>query len=186
MEDQAEQHRKWWLKNKRLLIITIITIIAILIAFILLVYWFGWDWTGFNSGVSKITIISTSRGTTTTTEMQPAKSLWDWLQLLGILAIPVVVGLGTVLFTTQQAHESDKNREKRHQTDLEIAEKNREREQETAIKIAADNQHEAAFRAYIDKMSELLIERRLAHSAPDDRLRNVARIQTLAVLIGFS
>ena len=196
MEDQLEQHQKWWLKNKRLLMSATITIITILIAFVLLVYWFGWDWTGFNSGESKITITSTSQGITTNTEIQPAKSLWDWLQLIGLLAIPIVVGLGTVWFTsrqtqvseanrTQQSKESEANREKPHQTDLEIAEKNREREQETAIKIAADNQHAVAFRAYLEKMSELLIERGLAKPTPGDLVPKIARIQTLAVLLGL-
>jgi len=206
MEEQVEQHQKWWLKNKRLLIstiITIITIIAILIAFALLVHWFGWGWTGFTGGESKVTTTMITSGTSTATpetivatEQQPTKTLWDWLQLLGILAIPVVVGLGTVWFTlrqtqtseanrAQQAKESEANREKRHLTDLEIAEKNRERQQQTDLQIAANNQHEAAFRAYLDKISELLVEKRLDKSPPDDQVRKIARLQTLAVLIGL-
>jgi hypothetical protein len=107
MVDHAKQHQKWWLKNKRLLISAIITIIAILIAFALLVHWFGWGWTGFTGGESKVTTTMITPGTSTATpgtivatEQQSTKTLWDWLQLLGILAIPVVVGLGTVLFTT--------------------------------------------------------------------------------------
>jgi hypothetical protein len=37
----------------------------------------------------------TNAGTVTKTEeYQPGKGLWDWLQLLSMLAIPVVVGFG--------------------------------------------------------------------------------------------
>jgi hypothetical protein len=43
MGDRVEQQKKWWLKNKRLLISATVTIIALLIAFALAVYWFGWD-----------------------------------------------------------------------------------------------------------------------------------------------
>src|SRR5690242_18294369 len=31
------------------------------------------------------------------------KTLWDWLQLLGVLAIPLVVALASILFSVQQA-----------------------------------------------------------------------------------
>ncbi len=187
------------IKKHRVAIGIVATVLAVIVALIIIGYQF--DWTGFG-GYNKVTtthiISGTNAGTVTKTEeYQPGKGLWDWLQLLGILAIPAVVGFGTVWFTTrqtqaseanraQQAKESEANREKRHLTDLEIAEKNREREQETAIKIAADNQHEAAFRAYLDKMSELLIEKSLADPArAGEQVRNIARVQTLAVLLGL-
>jgi uncharacterized protein YjbI with pentapeptide repeats len=189
--------RSFWQKNRVAIEVGTIVFVAV-VAIIIIGYQF--DWTGFG-GYYKVTITHIINGTNAGTvtrieEYQPGKTLWDWLGLLAVLAIPVVVGFGAAWFNSmqseveanraaQQAKESEANREKRHQTDLEIAEKNRERDQETAIKIAADNQHEAAFRAYIDKMSELLTEKRLAHSAPDDRVRNIARLQTLVVLIGL-
>ena len=60
MEDQAEQHQRWWQKNQKLLIITPAVVVVLLFAFVLVVHQLGWDWTGFNGG----------------------KTLWDWLQLL--------------------------------------------------------------------------------------------------------
>lgn len=48
-----------------LITIGIIFALFALIAFIFAVYLFDWDWTGFNGGVSKITVTSTSKGTTT-------------------------------------------------------------------------------------------------------------------------
>ena len=61
MKDQAKQSQTWRQKNKRLLIFATIIIIILLIAFVLAVYWFGWDWTGFNGGESKMTITTTSK-----------------------------------------------------------------------------------------------------------------------------
>ena len=85
-----------------------LVVILAIVAFIFAIHNFGWDWTGFTSGVSKTTVTSTPQGKTTATEMQPAKSLWDWLGLLATLAIPVVVGLGAAWFTMKQAQVSDR------------------------------------------------------------------------------
>ena len=87
-----------------------VPVIALLVA-LLGGYLFGWDWTGFNGGENKITITSTSKGTTTAKELQPARTLWDWLELLAALAIPIVVGFGVAWFTSQQGKVS--NAEKR-------------------------------------------------------------------------
>src|SRR6266702_1559422 len=200
MEEQAEQHQKWWqqLKQHRVAIRVGAIVLVVVIVLIIIGYWF--DWTGFN-GYNKITVAhtisGTNAGTVTKTEVyQPGKGLWDWLQLLGILAIPVVVGFGAAWFTfrqtqasetnrAQQAKESEANREKRHQTDIEIADKNRELQQQTDLEIAADNRHEAAFRPYLEKMAELLIEWKLDESKPGDKVRKIARVQTLTVLLGL-
>src|SRR5260370_27696641 len=37
-------------------------------------------------------------------EFPPRKTLWDWLQLLGVLAIPLVVAGATIFFGIQQAN----------------------------------------------------------------------------------
>src|SRR5260370_22330604 len=95
-----KREQTWWQKNKRLLMCIGIVIIVVLV-FALLIYIFGWDWTGFNGPKSKVTTTVMTPGTTTATpgttvatEQQPAKTLWDWLGLLAALAIPVVVGFG--------------------------------------------------------------------------------------------
>ncbi|MGZ3611524.1 MAG: hypothetical protein ACXVBU_15830, partial [Ktedonobacteraceae bacterium] len=58
------------------------------------------------------------------------KTLWDWLQLL---IIPVVLALGGYLFTYTTGR--------------------------TEREIASDRQCEEALQAYIDKISELLLEK---------------------------
>jgi hypothetical protein len=91
------------------------------------------------------------------------KTLWDWLQLISALAIPVVVGFGAVWFTTRQGKVSNAENK--------------------------DNQRETALQGYIDKMSELLLKEHLGELTADGKLkpeykrvRDVARVQTIAVL----
>jgi len=95
------------------------------------------------------------------------KTLWDWLGLLASLAIPVVVAFGTLWFTTQQGRVSDAANERQHETELQIA---------------TDNQREAALQSYIDKISELLLEKDLREPQPEDEVRTIARVRTLTVL----
>jgi uncharacterized protein YjbI with pentapeptide repeats len=78
------------------------------------------------------------------------------LQLLGALAIPVVVGFGAVWFTTRQGKVADAEN--------------------------TGNQRETALQAYIDKMSELLLGKNLRESVEKDEVRNIARVRTLTVL----
>lgn len=125
--------RSWWKKIQQhpLITVGIIVILSIIIAFILAVHVFGWGWTGFNEYIGP-----------NVQQYQPAKTLWDWLNLLGVFAIPVVVGLGAAWYTAQQGKVS--NREN------------------------TDNQRETALQVYIDKMSELLLEKSLREPLPKD------------------
>src|SRR5213080_1409647 len=83
----------------------IIVVLIAPIVFTFAAYTFGWGWTGFTGGYSKTTITHTPNGTTTTKELQPGKTLWDWL---AALAIPVVVGFGAAWFTEQQGRVRDR------------------------------------------------------------------------------
>ncbi len=56
---------------------------------------------------------------------------------------------------------------------------------ETELQIATDNQREVALQAYIDKISELLLEKKLRESTEDDEARTIARVRTLTVLRGL-
>ena len=81
------------------------------------------------------------------------KTLWDWLQLL---IIPVLLAIGGLLYNNA-----------RDRTDREVA---------------SDNQGEDALQAYLDSMSELLLEKHLRDSQPEDEVRKIARVRTLTVL----
>jgi len=133
--------RSFWQKVKKPLeVIAIIAVCLLVIALVEAGYLFGWTWTGFSN-----------------------KTLWDWFQLLGTLAIPVVVGW----FTLNQSLLSDKANKKQHDTELQIA---------------TDNQQEAALQEYINKMSELLLEKDLRKSVMDAEVRTIAHVRTLVVL----
>jgi uncharacterized protein YjbI with pentapeptide repeats len=120
--------------TKRLLMLaSIVVVCAGTVILIFAGHWLNEAWTGF-------------RG----------KTLWDWLNLLGVLAIPVVVGLGTVWFTTKQGQVSDVTNK--------------------------DNQRESALQSYLDRMSELLLKENLRKSEPDAEIWNIARVRTLTVL----
>jgi uncharacterized protein YjbI with pentapeptide repeats len=152
--------RFWWQKIRQHQMAAIVILVGIVvIVVIILGYRLYWSWTGFNNEESKITITTTNKGTTTATESLPAKNLWDWLQPLGILAIPVVVGIGTVWFTTKQGQVRDAENK--------------------------DNQQEKALQTYIDNMSELLLHGRLRDSAKEDEVQKIARVRTLTVLRGL-
>jgi uncharacterized protein YjbI with pentapeptide repeats len=86
------------------------------------------------------------------------KKLWDWLQLLGTLSIPVVVAVATALFSSQQSR-----------TQNEIAELNTEHE---------------ALQAYLDQMGALLLDKNLRNpeEAAGAEVRTLARTRTLSVL----
>jgi Pentapeptide repeats (8 copies) len=84
---------------------------------------------------------------------QRGKTLWDWLQLL---IIPIVLAVGGFLFSQLQ--------------------------KESEQKIAGDNQREAALQAYIDNLSELLLEKRLREPQTEDEVRTIARVRTLTLL----
>jgi uncharacterized protein YjbI with pentapeptide repeats len=92
-----------------------------------------------------------------------SKTLWDWLQLLAMLAIPIVVALVSISFSTQQ----DTNNQRQHAIELQIA---------------ANQQQDATLDSYIDHMTNLLLNVNLHKSKPGDEVRNVARAQTLNVL----
>ena len=95
------------------------------------------------------------------------KTLWDWLQLLTALAIPVAIAIGTMWFSAQQNEASSRSNDRQHQTDLQIAN---------------DQQQETALQTYLDHMSDLLLNNKLHESHPGDEVRNVARARTLTVL----
>lgn len=180
---KTARFRLWWQKNKQLLTIATV-IILLLLVFALAVYRFGWDWTGFTSGESNRVIVNTSKGTTTAEVVQPTKTLWDLLQLL---IVPVVLAIAGFWLNRIQK-DRDKKAEEAQKQREEDAAKEREKLERASRE---DNQRETALQVYIDKMSELLLDKDnpLRHknnplrlSKPEDEKRIVARARTLNVL----
>src|SRR5258708_5037219 len=166
----------WWQQIKQHWV-AIGVVGIVLVAVITLIidgYWF--DWTGFN-GYNKVTIAHTISGTNAgtvikTEEYQPGKALWDWLQLL---IIPLVLAVAALLFNRANTR-----------TERQIAKERYEQDQQ----ISLDKQREDLLQAYLDRMSELLLEKQL-HSPTSpyeirnvtrDEVRNVARVRTITIL----
>lgn len=127
----------------------------------LMIWLLGWGWsgrapawTGFGPGGLA-------------TEALPAKTLWDWLQLL---IVPIVLAGGALWFNYTQKN-----------TEIDLAEEARALERQ----IATDRQQQAALESYYDRMTDLLLNHNLRASAPGDEARSIARAITLAVLRGL-
>jgi hypothetical protein len=102
------------------------------------------------------------------------KTLWDWLWLLGVLAIPLVLVLGTLWFSAQQRQMSDALVKNQYDTALAMSQQQRD----TALTIAEDQQREATLNIYLDHMSELLLNR----NVHDPKVRELARAWTVTAL----
>jgi uncharacterized protein YjbI with pentapeptide repeats len=117
----------------------------------------GWAaWTGFEEFISP----ALAPGQ----EYYPGKTLWDWLELL---IVPVVLAGGALLFNRSERRAEREIAKKRDQTEREIAN---------------DRVSENALQTYLDRMTELLLEKNLRNSEPEEEVVVVARARTLTVL----
>jgi hypothetical protein len=97
------------------------------------------------------------------------KSIWDWLQLLAALAVPLILGIATIGFGLLQIHLADMQ----HQQDQ---------------KNALDQQQAAILQTYIDNIQDLLLNHYLLKSSAFDLNRSyndvavLARARTLTAL----
>jgi len=93
------------------------------------------------------------------------KTLWDWMELL---IIPLFLA-GGAFFLNRSEHSVE-----------------RARTEQRAIlecELATDRQQEAILQSYLDRMGELLLEKKLR--TRNTEVRNVARVRTLTVLRGL-
>jgi uncharacterized protein YjbI with pentapeptide repeats len=116
---------------------------ALIAAFVALAYRRRWHWTG----------LPATPAVSTGPEVRPAKTLWDWLQLLGV---PVALASLAFLFTNAQS----------------VRDRRR----------AADAERENTLRTYLAQMSDLMLDRKLLRSRPGADVRNVARTTTLTAV----
>ncbi len=95
------------------------------------------------------------------------KTVWDWLQLIGVLAIPVVLGIGGCMFNAQQDDRQLRSENQRANTERKIAEQR------------ADD---AVLQAYLDQISLLMLKEGLNTAKVDSKVSLLARARTLTVL----
>jgi len=130
-----KQPMKIWMK-----VLLIVGTLAILVVLI---------WVGYNFDVTGFAVA----GNPKTQPYQPAKTVWDWLQLL---IVPMVLAGAALWFNAQQG--------------------------KTERKIAQDQEQETTLQSYLDRMADLLLEKHLRESKEGDEIRQVARARTLTVL----
>ncbi|GCE09780.1 pentapeptide repeat-containing protein [Dictyobacter aurantiacus] len=145
------KHPHRWPKTTQILIFACASLVFS--AFVFAGYWYNWQWLGFNASIGP-----------DVQQYQPAKTLWDWMQLL---IVPVALAIGALLFNQAASKNEQKIAQQRDQT---------------ALDIAADNQREALLQTYLDRMSELLLDRHLLTKDVKNEIRNIARARTLTVL----
>lgn len=92
------------------------------------------------------------------------RTLWDWLNLL---IVPIVLAIGGYLFSRAERKAEREIADHRTKTDREIAD---------------DRLKETALQGYLDRMTELMLDKGLRTSKPEDEVRNLVRARTLTVL----
>lgn len=174
-------------------------LLLISIASIPVLYQFNWSGFGEDSSKSKSIEKTVKDGKiinikeTETEHFQSGKTLWDWLGLAGTLAIPVV--LFQFQASEQRRAEKRAKVEKEQAEELAKVEKQQAEQREKVEKdIAEDNLREEVFQAYIDRMSEILINQRnrselfcdtnttSERTNTDNSMRDVARVRTVTIL----
>src|SRR5215213_2251069 len=99
--------------------------------------------------------------------VQPPKTLWEWL---GLLIVPAMLAVGAFWINQLQKQHEDR-----------IQEAQKEREETAAIQRAQDE----ALGAYLDQMSDLIVDREMRRKTDDPDLRRLAQARTLAILLGL-
>lgn len=103
------------------------------------------------------------------------KTLWDWFQLL---IIPVVLVGGAFLLNRSERIAQNRTEEQRRKDAQELE----DRRAKLAQEIATDQGYETTLQTYLDRMTELLLDRKLRESPISDPVRDVGRARTLTVL----
>jgi Pentapeptide repeats (8 copies) len=144
----------WQAKYKTPLVVALL-IVVLLALYLLAEAGYAYSWTGFGPYTPQQPPIE---------GYQREKTAWDWLQLL---IIPVVLAVGGYFLNRTERINAEKAAEQRAKTEHEIAEQHTQDE---------------VLEKCLDRMAELLIDRKLLNSKPGDEVREVARIRSLTSL----
>ena len=175
--EQPDQQSKPVSKNERRWAVAVIVAAVTVGLIIVLGYILPGEWGGF-------TEYTTPKSDNV--EYHPRRTLWD---LLSLLVIPAVLLIAGALFTRFERENDNRLARERAEVDRELAEKRAEKDRELAEKraekdreLAATNLRDIALREYFDRMSDLLLNYKLASSSAEDPVRDVARTRTLTIL----
>jgi hypothetical protein len=102
------------------------------------------------------------------------KTLWDWLQLLGV---PIFLAFATIGFGFVQFQIADQQ----HVQDQKLAQQQHNADQNNAL----DQQRATTLQTYIDNIQDLLLNHNLLGSKPTSDVAILARARTLTALQGL-
>jgi hypothetical protein len=180
-------------KNPKQLLI-IVGISAAFVGVVLIYSWFMFNWPLWllmwliliGVGVELLVLLIRAGYTAQWTGFK-GKTLWDWLQLLGVLAIPIVVAGATLLFGIQQANLANQQ----HENDQKIANQQYEADKQSAL----GQQEATILQTYIDNIQDLLLNHNLLGDSPTpnndsdkvkiQEVQELARARTLTALQGL-
>jgi uncharacterized protein YjbI with pentapeptide repeats len=107
------------------------------------------------------------------------QTVWDWLHLLSALAIPVVLAAAGLWFTAQQDQRQQQIETDRAQQAQKIETDRAEAERELAEQRAQDE----ALQAYLNQMSQLMLERKLLEAEQGDPVHTLAQARTSTAIL---
>jgi uncharacterized protein YjbI with pentapeptide repeats len=150
-------------KRRHFVRATAIVLAVMIGAAVLILLGYTQDWTGLQSY------------TDPAGAYHAQKTLWDWLQLFIVPA--VLAGAAFWLNRSERRNEIEIS-EQRATDDRNLA----KLRAETDRQLAEERLQDETLQAYLDKMTELLLEKGLRKSDAEDEVRAVARTRTLTVL----
>ncbi|WP_287267697.1 pentapeptide repeat-containing protein [Thermogemmatispora sp.] len=150
-----------WLQRigKSLVFLGVICLVGVSIGLIIAIvggYLWGWEWTGVSSYIGPVLKPNQP--------YRPEKTLWDWLQLLIAPIVLLLLGVGFAQWQQKRDHTIQ---QQRYQADQELA---------------LDNQRESVLQDYINKISELLLDKQLRSCSKEAEAQKIARVRVLTVL----
>jgi uncharacterized protein YjbI with pentapeptide repeats len=105
------------------------------------------------------------------------KTVWDWLPIVGALLVPLVIALGTGWITWQLAKLENQRATEAQKIENQRAEAERE--------LAEQRAQDEALQAYLDQMSQLMLERKLLEAEPGDPVHTLAQARTSTVILSL-
>jgi uncharacterized protein YjbI with pentapeptide repeats len=117
------------------------------------------------------------------------KPVWDWLQLVSVLAIPVVLAAVGLYVEAQLSGRQQQLETQRARRAQEIEDQRAKRQlkiegQRAKIERGIEEQRaqDEALQAYLDQTSQLLLEKGLRNAQPNDAASVVTRARSLTIL----
>jgi hypothetical protein len=141
-----------WIRKRPLLVLTLT--LGIVTVFGIVALFYNMLGSGFGAKIIK-------------GEIFPAKTLWDWLDLL---IVPLILAIAGITINSTIQHSEREQAQKRAEVDRQIAE---------------DRVREQALQTYLGRMSDLLLHEKLSELDGGEKARTIARALTLTVLLGL-